>query len=274
MNFRYGVMQGRLSKIIDNKIQAFPKKYWRFEFEKAKKLGLKSIEWTLDYKDLYKNPLLTNRGQKEIKKLSKKYQIKINSLTGDCFMQKPFWKGKNNQILLLDLKNIINSCKKLNIKFIVIPLVDNGSIKNNIEKKNLINSCNKIIRYFYKSNLKLVFESDLPPKKLKNFISNFNKDYFGINYDVGNSAALGYNIDDEFKYYGKYISNIHIKDRLKKGKTIRLGEGNANFIKLYKNLKRIKYTNDLILQTARSKNNQHMNEIKINLNYLRKFHNE
>ena len=128
-------MQGRLSKIIDNKIQAFPKKQWRFEFEKAKKLGLKSIEWTLDYKDLYKNPIFINRGQKEIKKLSKKYEIKINSLTGDCFMQKPFWKRKNNQNLLLDLKNIINSCKKLNIKFIVIPLVDNGSIKNKIEKK-------------------------------------------------------------------------------------------------------------------------------------------
>ena len=122
--------------------------------------------------------------------------------------------------------------------------------------------------------MKLVFESDFPPKKLKNFISYFNKDYFGINYDVGNSAALGYNIDDEFKCYGKYISNIHIKDRVKKGKTVRLGEGNANFIKLYKNLKRIRYKNDLILQTARSKNNQHMNEIKINLNYLRKFHNE
>lgn len=187
---------------------------------------------------------------------------------------KTILEGKKNQKLIFDLKNIINSCKRLNIKFIVIPLVDNGSLKNNIEKKNLINSCNKIIRYLYKSNLKLVFEFDYPPKKLKNFISKFNKYYFGINYDVGNSAALGYNIDDEFKCYGKYISNIHIKDRLKKGKTVRLGEGNANFIKLYKNLKKIRYTNDLILQTARSKNNQHMNEIKINLNYLRKFHNE
>ena len=75
MNFSYGVMQGRLSKIIDNKIQAFPKKHWRLEFSRAKKLGLKSIEWTLDYKDLYKNPILTYRGRKEIKQISKKYKI-------------------------------------------------------------------------------------------------------------------------------------------------------------------------------------------------------
>jgi sugar phosphate isomerase/epimerase len=84
---------------------------------------------------------------------------------------------------------------------------------------------------------------------------------------------LGYNIDDEFRIYGKYICNVHIKDRLKQGKTVRLGHGNANFLKLYKNLKKIKYNRELILQTARSKNNRHLEEIKINLNYLKKFHN-
>ena len=67
---------------------------------------------------------------------------------------------------------------------------------------------------------------------MKKFIENFDKRLFGINYDSGNSASLGYNIDDEFKIYGKYIKNIHIKDRLYKGKTIRLGEGNVNFKKI------------------------------------------
>jgi hypothetical protein len=36
MNFSYGIMQGRLSKIIDNKIQAFPEKYWKQNFLKQK----------------------------------------------------------------------------------------------------------------------------------------------------------------------------------------------------------------------------------------------
>ena len=48
MNINYGIMQGRLSKKIDNKIQAFPEKNWKNEFEKANKLGLKYLEWTLD----------------------------------------------------------------------------------------------------------------------------------------------------------------------------------------------------------------------------------
>ena len=128
-------MQGRLSKIIDNKIQSFPEKYWKIEFKKANKLGLKSIEWTLDYKNLKNNPILTKKGHSKIKELSKQYSIKINSITGDCFMQKPFWKIKNNKKLITDLKHIIDSCKLLGIKFIVVPLVDNGSIKNRKEAK-------------------------------------------------------------------------------------------------------------------------------------------
>ena len=270
MKFNYGIMQGRLSKKIENKIQAFPKKNWQLEFSKAKNLGLKNIEWTLDYRDLYKNPFLTKEGQIKIKKLSAKYSIKINSVTGDCFMQKPFWKTKNNKKLIVDLKKIIESCKKLSVRYIVIPLVDNGSIKNKNQFNNLLKNCNEIVKDLYNSKIKILFESDYSPKKLKKFIKKFNKNYFGINYDVGNSAANDYSIDDEFKYYGQYIYNIHVKDRIKNGNTIRLGKGNANFFKLFENLKKINFKENLILQTARSSNNQHMKEIKINLKYLEK----
>ena len=139
--------------------------------------------------------------------------------------------------------------------------------------KNLLNVCNDMIKYLKKYGIRLIFESDLPPLELKKFISLFDKKYFGINYDVGNSASLNYKINDEFKSYGNYIFNIHIKDRKKFGGTVRLGKGNANFKCLFKNLKKIDYKNNLILQTARSKTNKHMNEIKINLNYLKKFEN-
>ena len=87
---------------------------------------------------------------------------------------------------------------------------------------------------------KISFESDFNPKALQRFIKNFDKKYFGINYDVGNSAALNYNIDEEFNLYGNRIYNIHIKDRIKFGKTVILVKGNSNFSNLYKNLKKNK----------------------------------
>ena len=54
---------------------------------------------------------------------------------------------------------------------------------------------------------------------------------------------------------------------------MKLGRGNVNFIKFFKNLENIKFKKNLILQTARSPNNQHMNEIKTSLNFLHKIRN-
>ena len=75
--------------------------------------------------------------------------------------------------------------------------------------------------------LKIIFESDFNPKKLKSFIKNFNPEVFGINYDVGNSASLDYNTKEELSAYGNRIYNVHIKGVLF-GSIVPLGEGNAN----------------------------------------------
>ena len=268
--YKIGVMQGRLSPIIGKKIQCFPKKNWSKEFIKAKKIGLKYIEWTLDYKDLYSNPIFTKSGVDKIKFLKKKNKINILSLTGDCLMQRPFWKNKKKASLIKDLINIVKACSNLKIKYIIYPLVDNSSLKK-ADQKKFIYQLKKIMPILKRYKVKILFESDYSPLNLKKFIKKFDKNYFGINYDSGNSSGLGYNIDKEFQMYGKYIQNVHIKDRALKGNTVRLGAGNANFTKLFSNLKKINYKNLLILQTARSHVNNHVDEIKINLNFLKNF---
>ena len=52
-------MQGRLSPIVDGRIQAFPWDHWRAEFPAAEGLGLGLVEWTLDHERLGQNPLMT-----------------------------------------------------------------------------------------------------------------------------------------------------------------------------------------------------------------------
>ena len=266
-----GFMQGRLSPAPKGKIQFFPHKYWENEFYLANRMGLKNMEWTLDYKNLYKNPIFKSRGVKKIKHLSKKYLINITTLTGDCFMQKPFWKFKKSKKYLNDFKNIVKACNNLKIRFIVFPLVDNSSIKNTRDEKKLIHKFSKLRGFLKKNNVTLLFESDFPPLKLKEFIKKFDQKIFGINYDSGNSASLNYNCNDEFKAYGKYIKNIHIKDRIKNGKTIKLGMGNAKFKKLFKNIKNINYKKLLILQTARTKKNDDYSELEYNFNFIKKY---
>ena len=52
-------MQGRLvRREIKSRLQSFPWKNWRNEIILAKKYKINFIEWTLDYKDFYKNPLI------------------------------------------------------------------------------------------------------------------------------------------------------------------------------------------------------------------------
>ena len=198
---------------------------------------------------------MTDIGQRKIKNLCLKYNFKILSLTGDCFMQKPFWKanGQKRNKLQNDFLNIIKESGKLGIRLIILPLVDNGKIKNQKQEEILINFVKKIYPTLRSNKIKILFESDFEPKKYLKFIKKFDYEFVGINYDTGNSASYGFDPDEEISLYGKYIDNVHIKDRFYKGNTVPLGEGNVDFQTIFEKLKQIKYK-------AKSKNGGHKND--------------
>ena len=50
--------------MVDGKIQSFPWNNWQNEFKKANHLGFKLMEWTIDYEDFNKNPIMHKSGQK------------------------------------------------------------------------------------------------------------------------------------------------------------------------------------------------------------------
>ena len=49
-----------------------------------------------------------------------------------------------------------------------------------------------------------------------------------MNYDIGNSASLGYIPAEELSAYGERISDVHVKDRAFGGGSVILGKGSAN----------------------------------------------
>jgi L-ribulose-5-phosphate 3-epimerase UlaE len=185
-------------------------------------------------------------------------------------MQNPFYKLRSNKDKIKNLeilKKVIKNGQKIGIKFFILPLVDNSSIKNFKQEKELVSTLNdKNFLKLLREKNQILFETDYPPKKTIKFIKKFNLKKFGINYDTGNSACFNYDVNRE-KAYFKYVKNIHIKDRLKNGPSVRLGHGNWNYLRFFNIIKKIKYNNNLILQTARSKNGNHVEEI----NYSKKF---
>ena len=183
-------------------------------------------------------------------------------------MQNIKWK-KNKDFLFKTLEKIIFYSSEIGIKYIVFPLVDNSSLKSVSEIKILIKNLKGFESILKKYKVQILFESDFSAKKLLSFIKNFNPKYYGINYDTGNSQYRGYNMDEEFYYYGSFIKNVHIKDSNKLNKTLPLGQGSVNFTNLFKNLKSFFYKGILIMQTARAKDDRlHAKELIKNREFL------
>lgn len=254
-----GFMQGRLCAQVDGMIQAFPWRDWRNEFASAAEIGIRLMEWTLDYDHLYENPLMTTDGQELITSLCKKYQIQVPSLTGDCFMQAPFWKstGDRKSSLKADFLSICRACSAVGIKMVVVPLVDNGRLDNVTQENELVEFLLAKQKFLADQNIQLVFESDFPPLELARFISRFPNFYFGINYDIGNSAAFGFNPLEEFAAYGHRVYNVHVKDRLLGGTTVPLTMGSAKHELVFAELSNVNYQGNFILQTARALDGNH-----------------
>jgi len=135
-----------------------------------------------------------------------------------------------------------------------IPLVDSSSLKNDNEEKQLVNNLKKIIQYAEELEITICLETDFPSHKIIKLLENFESENIALNYDTGNSASLGFNPKEELTILGKYIKNIHIKDRKLDGCTVPLGEGDVCFDLFFSTLRNINYSGDLILQGARIEN--------------------
>jgi len=103
----------------------------------------------------------------------------------------------------------------------------------------------------------LAFESDFPPTRLAHFIARLPADRFGINYDMGNSASLGWKAEEEIPALASRIVNVHVKDRLLGGTTVPLGQGVADLPKAFELLRAANYQGNYILQTARATGDDH-----------------
>lgn len=265
------MMQGRLSPIIDNRIQTFPTENWEQEIQQCSKLGIKLIEWTVDTLTFSQNPILQESANTRVNSLLDENKIEIPSVTCDYYMENPHWNS-NNVDIERDVIRIIEAMSQVGAHILVIPLVDNSSISNKQDFD--MNFFNKLENYLRKNNIRIAFELDLDPDIALDFIDSFNPEWFGINYDIGNSASLGLNPVEEITNYGHRILNVHVKDRLLGGSTVRLGLGNADFRNVVEELDKINYPGNFIMQTARAIDGNHTDELVQNIDFFKRVLNE
>jgi L-ribulose-5-phosphate 3-epimerase len=259
-----GFMQGRLSPQVNGMIQAFPWNDWEQEFPLARQLAIPLMEWTLDQARLDENPLMTAAGRQRIAALSARHGVRVGSLTGDIFMQAPFWRvsGAERASRLREFDRVTEACTDADIRYVVVPLVDNGAMHSRAEEDVVVAELAARANWLATRNLAVVFECDYVPIELARFIDRLPAPVFGINYDIGNSAALNYDCGEELAAYGHRVLNVHIKDRIRGGTTVPLGTGNADLPRALGLLVKRGYCGSYILQTARATDGDHAGALR------------
>ena len=257
-----GYIQGRLSPRMYNRIQCFPVNYWREELYFGSKNGFSIVEWTVDSPTLTRNPILDIEGLQEIRLVCENLNVSIPSITCDFFMENPPWEDSvldQSEIAKVFL-SLFRSTDVLGKLILVVPLVDNSSIKNVLhfeQTLDLLQECG-VDKY----PIQIAFESDFPPIQLFALLIDLPKGQFGINLDIGNSAALGFDPEEEVRVCGEKIINVHLKDRLFKGHSVHFGTGDTDFSSYLRELYKIDYSGNYILQSQRSLSNHHLDELR------------
>lgn len=248
-----GVMQGRLLPKYLGQYQAHPFGYWEDEFEIAKNLGVDYIEFILDYDNAYSNPLLNLEGINKISDLIQKTGVDVKTVCADYFMKAPLHSPNKNisKYSIEIMCKLVSMCRKLDISVIVLPCVDQSSLNSKEDKDRLVSAINAIISNFENANIFLSLETDLAPEPFAELLQRFNSEKVTVNYDIGNSASLGFDPIEELNTYGKLVSDVHIKDRVLGGGPVILGEGDANFDICIDKLREIGYQGPYVMQAYR-----------------------
>ena len=91
-----------------------------------------------------------------------------------------------------------------------------------------------------------------------------------LTFDTGNLTVMNYNLSQYIKKCFDYINEIHIKDkRIYDGQTVKLGNGDTNFLLISNQLFKLNWSGYCVLETPMLKNS--IEAAKYNLNYIKNF---
>jgi len=248
-------MQGRLSKSLSGKIQEFPSQTWENEFALANKIGVEAIEWTVDYANYRFNPIFSKKIAPSIIELTQEFEINIPSITLDCFVEAPIHAINEITGLKSDFEDLIwvaNNICLPGLNTLVLPIVAEAGDFDRIKLNDLIDALTKTGEKIARLEKRIAIECEFEIPFMATLLDALDPKVFGVNFDMGNSAAMGHSAKEEIAACGNRIFNVHIKDRPFKGKSVPLGSGSVNFMEVANGLSEIEYSGNMILQAARS----------------------
>lgn len=242
-----GVMQGRLSPMIFGGYQAFPTDLWMSEFCLARQRGLQHIEWVLDAPSIQCNPILTDPESVSVR--TRESDVRVVSVCADFLMTHPL--DVNRKTSWDTVEKLLASMVSIGAEFLVIPCVDQSSVLTGDSRCRLTRALHRLEDLISGSGIRISLETDLPPAAFRDLLAEFDPDHVGANFDIGNSASLGYDPSEELDVYGTRVNLLHVKDRILNGASVPLGAGAANLPLVLSSLIDLDFDGPVTLQCFR-----------------------
>ena len=243
----FGAMQGRLSTQTERGYQAFPWETWAKEFDFAVARNLEHIEWVLDSWSVSENPLLTDT--KTVLDQTIATGVNVVSVCADYLMDQPLDVSEEESWNVLD--RLVVAMQELGANWLVVPCVDHSSLRDSQSMKRFVKATMPLAEALGGTGIQVSLETDLGPSEFARLLADLDPAVFGVNYDIGNSASLGYSHYEEFDAYGDRITLVHIKDRVKGGGSVPLGQGDANIPEVIDHLRFLKFNGPVTMQSFR-----------------------
>jgi len=253
-----GIMQGRLLPPFEGRFQAFPAARWRDEFALARAAELACIEWIFEKPNEQVNPLNSDQGIAELHRLIKESGVEVRSICADYYMFEPLidQDGAPRQATVDHLRWLMGQAAKLPVIYMVLPFVDASSLSSPKQRDTLVSIMAELGPLASELGLELHLETDLPPAIFHGVLEAIDQPSVRMNFDIGNSASLGFDPVQELTALGPYLGSVHVKDRILGGGTVALGQGNADLKTCFDLIHSYGFRRHLILQAARGEEGQ------------------
>lgn len=248
-----GIMQGRLSPPWRGRIQSFPAATWREEFARARTARLSHIEWIYERETQVDNPLATDAGIEEIRVLSQQHGVAVFSICADYFMTARLVSddGSPRAREVWRLGWLLERAGRLGARYVVLPFVDGSSLRSAAQVAGLHAVLQDVLPAAERSNVELHLETDLESSRAETILRRASHPLVRWTYDIGNSASLGRDPDEEISRLGRWLGSVHVKDRLPGGETVPLGTGAADFRSCFRLIRAAGFHGRFTLQAAR-----------------------
>lgn len=250
---KIGIILGRLTPA--EQLQVFPAENWEEEFVLASEIGFDAIEWLIDYASWDRNPIWSKQGQKRIRQLSQRHNLAVVTVCADYIQQLPLTVSESciRDTHVKNLIKTIESASEIGAHCVLVPCFEEYLLPSAAYSNILIEALRSVVGDAQKLGIKLGLEMNWLVESQIDLVRQIAHPALGLYYDTGNATALGSDVYSDILTIGSLLVGIHIKDRIVKGGSVLLGEGDTDFEAVFIALHQMGYKGPLILETPRGK---------------------